>query len=766
MPSRILLRLLVIGLAAWLPASGGAQSVTVWDASRFEQPGQRSLFLREPNGGRNGLPLGGGDVNGDGRDDALLCAFNASEAWLFLSPPTIAGIREAVPTAGEVTRFFGVSTLGVECAAGDVNGDGLADLILGAPGAPGPAGPGAGAVFVVLGSPALAPEIDLTQPGSALSVHGTDPGDHLGVWVDAVDVDGDGIDDLLIGAPDADGPGNARREAGEAYVVFGGRDLTAAPLAIASLQASGRVFTVLGAQPDDATGSTVDAGRIDGGGVADLVVGAALNRAAIENYGGNVGGGDGPDESRPSAGEVAVIFDPTRGGMVDLAAPPADATIIFGVDRVDFAGEELDVGDADGDGFGDLLIGALTADGLNDIRLNVGEAYVVYGGPELRGRRLDLAEPTGSAPGVAVTTIYGPSTGGITGDAARFIDIDGDGRDDVFVGSPTGTFVGPDGRVRTGALFFVRSPAAPLPPVIDLDVPPVAMLPFGVVLAADPGDILSYSLVKLDADGDGVDDVLVNGMTGSGLGNRFPNAGEAYVIDGQTLAATLRPFASGDVTGEGATDVRDLQRVIAFLVGRGDLSAVAREQADTNGNGEVDEGDLPAIVDLVLGRNALAPGVGGGSARIKSSEVPDYRYQEPGGGEGDGGYGVAYDRSFALVARASSARAGTAALRVVRATFRLGRGGSAPELVAREGVALFSGRSGDRLTVVAMAREALPMGELFRLRGGPARIESVRAATAGGTPRLLRAEPRASSKRAMPPGVGLPSSKERAEGAS
>ncbi|MBA2563887.1 MAG: FG-GAP repeat protein, partial [Gemmatimonadetes bacterium] len=561
-----------------LPVEGQAPqqgTVAQWDASLFSQPGQRSLFLRTPNGGNFGLPLGAADVNGDGRDDALLCAFAAAEAFLFLSPPQIAGIREGVATPGEVTRIAGVPSLGVECSAGDVNGDGFADLVLGAPAVAVGGQPGAGAVYVVFGSPSPPAQVDVTSRSQALEIGGAEAGDHFGVWVDALDVDGDGIEDILIGAPDADGPANARQNAGEAHVVYGGADLAPGATRILTLEAAGRVFTVLGAEAGDKAGSALDAGRIDGGPVAELVVGSALNRAAQAVFGGASDAADGPDGSRPEAGEVAIVFDPARGRTLDLAAPSADVAVIYGADARDFAGEEVDVGDADGDGFGDVLVGALTGNGFANLRGEfAGEAYLVYGGPGLRGQRIDLRTPP---PGV--TAFFGPSAGGITGDTARFIDIDGDGRAEVFIGSPTGTFRGPDGRERTGALFFVRSPAGRLPSIIDFDDPTAVSVPLGFVLAADPGDILSYSLVRADADGDSVDDVLVNGMTGWGLNNAFPSAGEAYVIDGQTLAASLRPFASADVTGDANVDVRDLQAVASALVGRRDLSAEEQRSA-------------------------------------------------------------------------------------------------------------------------------------------------------------------------------------------
>ncbi|HEY7462116.1 MAG TPA: hypothetical protein VIC59_09605 [Gemmatimonadota bacterium] len=738
-----------------------AQSVLRWDTA-LHPAGQRDLLLRTISGGNFGLPLGGGDVNGDRRDDVLLCAFNASEAFLFFAPSVNAGQQEALAQPGVVTRISGIQSLGVECAGGDVNGDGFADLVLGAPNVVVSGQVGTGTVYVVFGSPALAPEIDVLASPNVLRIAGATGGDHFGVWVDVVDVDGDGFGDVLVGAPDVDGPAGDRESAGAAYVLYGGGDLVPGTTSVGALDAAGRVFTVHGADSQDKAGSAVHAGRIDADGVADLVVGSALNRAAVVVFNGSVEGADGPDETRARAGEVAVVFTPTRGGSVDLADPPADAAIVYGADPGDFAGEEVNVGDADGDGFGDVLIGALTADGFENLRNSAGEAYLVYGGPALHGARIDLRQPP-----AGVSVIYGPTAGGITGDTARFIDIDGDGRDDVFIGSPTGTFLGSDARERTGALFFVRSPAGRLPAEIQLDHPPLATLPFGVVLAADPGDILSYSLIGADVDQDGAGDVVVNAMIGDGRGNLFLDAGEAYVISGAALSAAAAPFATGDLDGDGRSDAADLQRALGVLAGRGSLSDSETRAADVNGNGQLDVGDLVGLVDRVLDRNLLAPGALGRSSLSKQAQIPEYRYDEP---DGHGGY----DAAFRLVeapgagampgGRRRAASDGSAApgpdlaLGALEVTFRLPAGlATPPRLVSSAGQVVTAGVRGGRFRVLVLAGANLPLGvPLFRFAGTAPRLEGVTAATRGGSLRPLASASAVAALGAGAPALGRP----------
>ena len=113
-------------------------------------------------------------------------------------------------------------------AAGDINGDGFDDLIIGAVQGDGPGNTryNAGDSYVVFGhAGSFAAEIDLAAVATGAGgfvIHGQDAADKSGFSVSSAgDVNGDGFDDLVIGAPDGDGPGNTRNDAGDSYVVFG-----------------------------------------------------------------------------------------------------------------------------------------------------------------------------------------------------------------------------------------------------------------------------------------------------------------------------------------------------------------------------------------------------------------------------------------------------------------------------------------------------------------------------------------------------------------
>jgi len=408
-----------------------------------KQPADVTL-LGGAEGDNFGFTVAAGDVNGDGVDDVLAGArfasmrgrTSAGAAYAIYGGPELAGTIDVAAGDQDLTIIGerAGAYWGIALASGDVNGDSIADIILGASSADGPDSrrTNAGAAAVLLGSRDLPAIIDLAADRADLVIHGARAGNHLPNRIAAADLNGDGRDEIILGAPQA-GPGNpARERAGEAYVVDAARagdavDLASAPAA-----------RLLGASRADGFGFVVAGGDLDGDGLEDAVVAA---RDA-----------DGPGDGRNNAGDVYVF----RGGAsaasttitIDLAAKPA-AAVIYGADLNDSLGFSLATGDFSGDGGQDLLVGAPLADSCEDARPDGGEVYVIAGG-RVQGSAVDLAE------GGYDFQVLGAEAGDELGFSLAAGDFNGDGKDDILAGAILAD--GPDNsRKDAGEVYVVLS---------------------------------------------------------------------------------------------------------------------------------------------------------------------------------------------------------------------------------------------------------------------------------------------------------------------
>ena len=297
-----------------------------------------------------------GDPHGDGQDDLLVGApsndgygAGAGKAYLFS-----AGLA-AEQSAGEATTsFYGSSSTSavrhgapeagdgvgsVVNAAGDVNADGLPDLVLGCNGAD-DGGADAGLAAVFLG-PAPAGDVairdaDILYLGNAESLYAGDFADALG------DSNGDGYGELLVSGDVS--------VAGKVWIFPG-------PGASGSVDAASTSFA--GEATDDQAGASLaGAGDVDGDGTPDIVIGA---------YGADSAGLD--------AGVAYVYLAPFPEGALSLATAQQRWT---GLVEGDGAGRAVEGGgDYDGDGLADLLVGAPYAD-VGGLAFS-GQAYLILG---------------------------------------------------------------------------------------------------------------------------------------------------------------------------------------------------------------------------------------------------------------------------------------------------------------------------------------------------------------------------------------------------
>ncbi len=334
--------------------------------------GSASVTAEAASDGLGTALAGCGDATGDGRSDVVLGAYAASSGagaiYLWSGSKGSGGASTATD---EVNGASG-DQLGyaLDCGA-DVNDDGKIDVLAGSPG---------GGLATLYDAATLTRFSKLAGgSGSATSV----------AFVD--DHDGDGIDDVLVGD-----------EAGEkAYLVvgrsgFGNLTLSSGADAIFSAEAAG----------DESAAAVAGAGDLNGDGYADLAVGAPEN-----------------DNAGASAGSAYVIFGQAAPASMGLGS--ADA-VLRGGDAADYAGSALaGAGDADGDGYADLLVGAFYDETAG---AGAGASYLLYGSAGFADLSLTAAD----------AILLGEGARDSSGDSLAFVpDLDGDGTDELLIGAPS-----------------------------------------------------------------------------------------------------------------------------------------------------------------------------------------------------------------------------------------------------------------------------------------------------------------------------------------
>ncbi|GEM_PF-1625181 len=328
----------------------------------------------------------GGDINGDGFQDAVIGAYahsekdvNAGRVYVFFGIPDLGDPGVTIPAPNMIIDgqndydYFGYSV----ASAGDINNDGYTDLLVGALYNDEMA-ENAGKAYLYLGGGF--DQINPVNQTPFLEFLGEAKNDQFGTFVTSIgDINADGYDDILVGAPRAD-------NTGKVYVYLGGENMDNQP-----------DLALRGEMPQDYFGSSaVKAGDVNGDGFADFAVGAYSN-----------------DQAAIDAGKVYVYFGD------DLLENITVQKTFLGEGKGDYFGFSLASSNLNGDTQSDLIVSAY---GNDEAGLDAGKVYVYYGGTSLdaqTGLQI-LGENAGDYFGYALSSAN---------------DLNADGKEDLLAGA-------------------------------------------------------------------------------------------------------------------------------------------------------------------------------------------------------------------------------------------------------------------------------------------------------------------------------------------
>ena len=437
---------------------------------------------------------------------------------------------------------------GVSLASGDVNNDGVADIVIGAPNANAPHNYSAGVVYVFFGNTTdTKKRVSLGEYD--MIMYGNGQEDNAGSSVAVGDVNNDSIDDMIIGAVGA-GYG------GEAYIVYGGNYVSGT---IMNLSTNANV-TYEAVDSNENVGITVAVGDVNNDSIKDILI------SAVNTYGWN-------DEFY-SAGEVYLVYG--SPSLTDMNLSSANATF-YGYNENDYVGYSLAVGDVNNDSIKDILITSPSAayngvsvgniyvifgktSSLNDIILNQsnvtfyginsyykagfyvasgdvnndsvddivtsglsgnGKIYVVYGNNSLTDRNLSFAD----------VTYTGKKSGDDAGSSVSVEDINDDQVKDIII--TAGDADGADNSLNESGEIYVIYGSTSLS---DTTLDNANLTFYGV----DEGDGEKTTMVDYydfgivttinDINNDSINDIIIASSGADGYNNTYQDVGEAYIV--------------------------------------------------------------------------------------------------------------------------------------------------------------------------------------------------------------------------------------------
>ncbi len=439
------------------------------------------------------------DVTGDGLGDLLIARQNytpeatrigAGAVTILVGGPdlrthaeTLATVDLGAPPAAltllTVVGAKALDRLGIWVRTGDVSGDGIADIVVGADQEDSSGEPNRGAVYIIRGGSHLASGgvIDLGEFGaSALSgdiakiipPEGS-AGYHFGATCQIADLDGNGRGEVLAAAA----------------LFRGGASIPAEGAPLGSAES----------------------------------VGGAPNGALYIAWDDNL-----PEGTWPA------------GYTIDLGSAPGSRSVVRGAGRDLSFGEEILGGlDYDNDGHADLFVGDIIGEGTAEAS---GVGYVFYQAEDLKNRDIELDDPP---TGLRLTTFLGARAGALAGDTAAHGDFDGDGIADLAVASPHAAPQDRISAGSLHVLFGRPGGWPALIDFRPGNLPPSSAVRITEIHGAagtsgsDVGDTLGYSAATGDVDGDGRTDLITNEMLGNGLTPGTIDVGNLIILSGTAL---------------------------------------------------------------------------------------------------------------------------------------------------------------------------------------------------------------------------------------
>ncbi len=380
--------------------------------------------------------------------------------------------------------------------------------------------------------------IDLATYSEGVRVDGENVDDLFPASVTSCDLNGDGVEDLVLGAAYASGVDELRLWGGEVYVILGRRGRWPASLRM-SADADVRIVAQ---DPHDSLGMGITCGDLDGDGLADLVVCAP--------------GSDSKDDQRNNAGQAHLLLGrrewPT---LIDLAQEPG--AVIWGEQAGDAFCYRPRVGDVNGDGSTDLVLDDDSANNRLETFREAGRVYVLFGRAQWPAEIDLLVED-------ADVTFYGCSApvreGDRLGSGSTIGDLDRDGTMDVVLAAYVGDGEG-NSREAAGDIYVYRGRADWEREYVVCQQSSGApdLYLFGRDAWDGAGDTEAMKVGDLDADG--TRELIVGASWAAGEGNTLPNGGEAYIqelsfpwpvtIDLRTTEQTIYGDQAGARCGAG-----------------------------------------------------------------------------------------------------------------------------------------------------------------------------------------------------------------------